>query len=139
MDASSNPSDGAADMDGSGGSSDVAAAHDATPDADTGAFPAGFDGTSGLPCSTNADCRVGRGPGINMCSNSLTYTANSMIVNALPTPVCMVPPATAGNCDPAPPADPSSRLPHFQLAWYMHRQLSGRPCWLLLADVHVLS
>jgi hypothetical protein len=38
-----------------------------------------------------------------------------MIVNPLPTPVCMVPPGSGngGNCDPAPPSDPSAQLPHF--------------------------
>ncbi len=101
--------------DASGGSSDGAPDHDATGVGTTHPSGQGFDGTTGLPCATSADCRGSRGPGINACSNSLTYSVNAMIVNPLPTPVCLVPPASGGggNCDPAPATDPSALLPHF--------------------------
>jgi hypothetical protein len=99
----------------SSGSPDASAGHDGAADASGHASGQGFDGTTGLPCTTSADCRGTVGPGINVCSNSLTYSANAMIVNPLPTPVCMLPPAAAGagNCDPAPASDPSGQLPHF--------------------------
>src|ERR1019366_5463021 len=82
--------------DASGGSSDGALDHDATGVGTTHPSGQGFDGTTGLPCATSADCRGARGPGINACSNGLTYSVNAMIVNPLPTPVCLVPPASGG-------------------------------------------
>jgi hypothetical protein len=106
---------GCPSMGATGGSPDGAPGHVATAGVDAAASGPGFDGTSGIPCTTSAGCKGARGPGINVCSNSLTYSVNAMIVNPLPTPVCMVPPASGGggNCDPAPPSDPSAQLPHF--------------------------
>jgi hypothetical protein len=84
--------------------------------------PAPFDGTSGKPCSSNADCGT---TGTNVCSN--TYSGKLNTVNGVaspqlwPTPLCMVPLPTVagvGNCDPgdvglqfcdsADPMDPAS-------------------------------
>ncbi len=68
---------------------------------------AAFDGTSGKPCSSNADCGT---TGINVCSNS--YSGKLDMLNGVaspqfwPTPLCMVPLPTmagAGNCDPGDP------------------------------------
>src|ERR1700690_2828454 len=72
---------------------------------DSGTAPA-FDGTSGKPCSSNADCTT---TGLNVCSN--TYSGKLGTLNGLmspqlwPTPLCMVPLPTMsglgnGNCDP---------------------------------------
>ncbi|MDP9036705.1 MAG: hypothetical protein M3O50_18040 [Myxococcota bacterium] len=49
-----------------------------------------FDGTVGLPCQTNADCRPAGGPQINVCSLG-TFTGGPLF----PTPVCILP-----SCDP---------------------------------------
>ncbi|MGA7120698.1 MAG: hypothetical protein WBY94_11400, partial [Polyangiaceae bacterium] len=66
-----------------------------------------FDGTSGKPCSSNADCGT---TGINVCSN--TYSGKLASLNGVtspqfwPTPLCMVPLPTmagTGNCDPGGP------------------------------------
>jgi hypothetical protein len=83
-----------------------------------------FDGTSGVPCTTDQECQTGAG--INVCSNSYSGQLNDL--NGVtspqfwPTPLCIVPLptlATVGNCDPgevgelqfcdsADPTDPSS-------------------------------
>jgi hypothetical protein len=64
-----------------------------------------YDGTTGLPCASDADCQPVGGPGVAVCSLSLTPTV-------YPTPVCMI-----LGCDPGAdnfihycdgPDDPSS-------------------------------
>ncbi|MDP9148685.1 MAG: hypothetical protein M3O36_01885 [Myxococcota bacterium] len=49
-----------------------------------------FDGTVGLPCQTNADCRPAGGPKINVCSLG-AFTGGPLF----PTPVCIL-----QSCDP---------------------------------------
>jgi hypothetical protein len=72
---------------------------------------AGFtgDGTTGQPCKKDSDCIGDGGPGINLCSNNPIFLANvtNVQVNLYPSPICLVPPAAGGNCDPAPPSDPT--------------------------------
>jgi hypothetical protein len=63
-----------------------------------------FDGTTGKPCTVNADC-LGTGPGapgINICSNTLAYMFTRVTFQIYPTPVCEMPPPASigGNCDP---------------------------------------
>ncbi|MBV9947565.1 MAG: hypothetical protein JOZ69_11995 [Myxococcales bacterium] len=91
----------------------------ATPDA---ASAAGFDGTTGKICQSNADCKGTdpSAPGMNTCSNSYTFRVDTLTVQLWPTPICMLPlSATAGNCNPGPtgslqfcdspdPTDPTS-------------------------------
>jgi hypothetical protein len=74
-----------------------------------------FDGTTGLTCTTNANCVGTGGPGVNKCSNNLGYSAGAgATVQSFPTPICVVPPGSNGaNCDPAPPSDPSGSFLHF--------------------------
>ena len=92
--------------------------------ADSGAEASGphtFDGTSGKPCTSNADCGS-----INVCTN--TYSGGGGVLNGVPspqlwpTPVCVVPVPSVpgvGNCNPGPagftafcdsadPVDPTS-------------------------------
>jgi hypothetical protein len=96
------------------GSGDGALGQDGAADTGASSPSPAFDGTSGKPCATSGDCKVAGGAGINVCSNSLAFSTGGSVVNALPTPVCMVAPGNGGgNCDPAPPSDPSARLPHF--------------------------
>ncbi len=66
--------------------------------------PHTYDGTSGKPCMSNADCGS-----INVCTNS--YSGNLSTLNGVtspqfwPTPLCMVPLPTVagvGNCNPGP-------------------------------------
>ncbi|MGA7122195.1 MAG: hypothetical protein WBY94_18980 [Polyangiaceae bacterium] len=77
--------------------------------AEASAGGATFDGTSGKPCSSNADCGS---TGINVCSN--TYSGKLNALNGItspqfwPTPLCMVPLPTmagVGNCDPGDPGN----------------------------------
>jgi hypothetical protein len=67
-----------------------------------------YDGTTGKPCTTDADCKAPNGPGLARCSNSV-YAPNA----EYPTAVCIVPtcsPISMGGaihyCDG--PDDPSS-------------------------------
>ncbi|HZU85381.1 MAG TPA: hypothetical protein VE987_20760 [Polyangiaceae bacterium] len=61
-----------------------------------------FDGTTGRPCSSNADCKGDAGT--NVCSTSYTFTINAVTVQLWPTPVCLMQLAPGvGNCDPGPP------------------------------------
>ncbi len=77
------------------------------------------DGTTGQPCTSDAMCRGANGPGTNVCSNGAAFVTSvtNVQVELWPTPVCLKPePAAAsrtGNCDPAPPADPSGQFVHF--------------------------
>jgi hypothetical protein len=74
-----------------------------------------FDGTSGKPCTTSADCTTATGPGINVCSNtSPDVVVTNVKVQLLPTPVCTVSRVgSGGNCDPAPPSDTAGAFVHF--------------------------
>ncbi|HSY20476.1 MAG TPA: hypothetical protein VK841_00070 [Polyangiaceae bacterium] len=64
-----------------------------------------YDGTVGMPCASDADCQPAGGPGVAICSLSLTPTV-------YPTPVCMLLTCNPGTdnlihyCDG--PDDPSS-------------------------------
>jgi hypothetical protein len=71
------------------------------------------DGTSGKQCKVDADCTTPNGPGINKCSNGMLVTVALVRAQLLPTPVCKVPFAGTGNCDPAPPTDPQGMGVHF--------------------------
>jgi hypothetical protein len=65
---------------------------------DDGGGATGFDGTSGKPCTTDADCK-GRdgGPGFNACSND----AVGLNPGFEATPVCIeTPPGSGTDCDP---------------------------------------
>jgi len=72
------------------------------------------DGTTGKQCTTDADCNTG--PGVDKCSNT-GGTGFFMAGQLFSTPVCLIPPTQAGNCDPGTdgnlhfcdgPDDPSS-------------------------------
>jgi|SRR5579859_6274175 len=63
---------------------------------DDGGTTIAADGTSGKPCTTDADCHSATGPGVNKCSNGKIFTLGQLF----PTPVCIVPPSSKGNCDP---------------------------------------
>jgi hypothetical protein len=58
------------------------------------------DGTTGLPCTKDADCIGDSGAGINKCSSTYQGTFTNVDVTEFATPVCIIPPATGGNCDP---------------------------------------
>lgn len=87
-----------------------------TPDTGTGGSetsvpPGTFDGTTGMPCASNADCKSAGGPGINRCSISNYFSGGPID----PTPVCLSPDAcdlgdgtTVQFCDSADPTDPNS-------------------------------
>jgi hypothetical protein len=70
------------------------------------------DGTTGQPCTTDAQCAAALGPGVNQCSNGFVATVAGVTGQPLPAPVCTLPPTT-DNCDPAPSSDPLGDLPHF--------------------------
>jgi len=73
-----------------------------------------YDMTSGKKCTTNADCVSPTGPGLNQCSNANMYKVTGVEVQLWPTPICIVPPAAGGNCDPAPQAtDPTGQNIHY--------------------------
>jgi hypothetical protein len=80
-----------------------------------GAAEAGLpaDGTSGIPCTSDAQCVGDSGAGINRCSNRFAVTIGTQQVSPWPTPICIVPPTMAGNCNPAPPTDPAGNYPHY--------------------------
>jgi len=75
------------------------------------------DGTTGKPCTTDSDCVTASGPGINKCSIDYPQIITNVTVQLLPSPTCMLPLPTSGtgigNCDPAPPSDPSGMLIHY--------------------------
>jgi hypothetical protein len=78
----------------------IIAGNDAGNEASTGG--AGFDGTTGQACQSNADCKgqSANAPGTNQCSNNYQFTGNGVTYNPWPTPVCILPLAAAtGNCD----------------------------------------
>jgi hypothetical protein len=63
-----------------------------------------FDGTTGQPCQSNADCKgtAAGSPGTNQCTNngSFMFMGNGVVYNPWPTPICLMPiPTTGGNCD----------------------------------------
>jgi hypothetical protein len=66
----------------------------------------GFDGTTGLACSSDAQCQPDGGAGVNMCSSTYGGSVVSpagVMAAIFATPVCMVPlpsSTTTGNCDP---------------------------------------
>jgi hypothetical protein len=77
------------------------------------------DGTTGLPCTQDSDCIGDGGPGVNRCSSDFQGTFTNVDVTEFATPVCIIPPASGGNCDPGTdptqiafcdgdPSDPSS-------------------------------
>ncbi|MGO9838762.1 MAG: hypothetical protein ACLP1X_31670 [Polyangiaceae bacterium] len=72
-----------------------------------------YDGTSGKPCTTDADCTSATGPGINKCSNDFTFVVTNVKTQLVPDPICIVPPSNTGNCDPAPASDPTGEGIHF--------------------------
>ena len=81
---------------------------------DSGA--AGFDGTTGKPCTSDVDCISDGGPGINTCSSD--YAVPRSPTSKSPCgrrPVCILPPpmsSAQGNCDPV-PGGVDDGLPHF--------------------------
>jgi hypothetical protein len=72
---------------------------------------AGMPGTSGKACKSAADCNG------NVCSNQYAFTITNIKVELWPQPICIVPipppGGAAGNCDPAPPTDPTGLSLHF--------------------------
>jgi hypothetical protein len=77
-------------------------------DAGSDATGMAYDGTTGQPCKTDADCVGPGGPGLAKCSNSLTATITGVAITPLAKPVCVVP-----TCDSAPPDDPTGQYVHF--------------------------
>jgi hypothetical protein len=71
------------------------------------------DGTTGKACASNADCIGDSGAGVNHCSNEFALMIGNQQLNPWPTPICLIPPAAMGNCDPAPPTDPMGQQIHF--------------------------
>ncbi len=95
---------------GSGGSSSSSGSSSG---GEGGSSGGSYDGTTGKQCTTDADCHSATGPGINKCSVDGFYTVGQLY----PTPICLIPPAQAGNCNPGTdgnihycdgPDDPSS-------------------------------
>jgi hypothetical protein len=80
---------------------------------DSGLGAAGFDGTTGMRCTTDDDCLPNGGPGINKCS--IDYASRFQITNVLvdlwATPVCIMAPDIAP-CDPD-PTNSNDGYPHF--------------------------
>jgi hypothetical protein len=77
------------------------------------------DGTTGLACTSDADCVGDSGAGVNRCSSEYQGTFTNVDVTEFATPVCIIPPVAGGNCDPGndptqiafcdgDPSDPSS-------------------------------
>jgi hypothetical protein len=58
------------------------------------------DGTTGKACTMDADCIGDGGPGINKCSSDYQGTFTAVDVTEFASPVCIIPPASGGNCDP---------------------------------------
>jgi hypothetical protein len=71
------------------------------------------DGTTGKACTKDADCVTDGGPGINKCSIDYQFNDFGAPVQLFASPVCIVPIARGGNCDPAPPTDPIGNNLHF--------------------------
>jgi hypothetical protein len=84
-----------------------------TGDAGEGGTAIVADGTTGKACKSDADCSSPSGPGINKCSAGSVGTFAGVHVQFYSTPVCTIPPAAGGNCDPAPPSDPMGMGLHF--------------------------
>jgi hypothetical protein len=63
------------------------------------------DGTTGLPCTQDSDCIGDGGAGVNRCSSDYQGTFTNVDVTEFATPVCIIPPAAGGNCDPGTVAD----------------------------------
>ena len=79
---------------------------------EAGAVGPAVDGTTGKACSTDANCHAGAN--VNRCSSDYPVTLANVSVQLWSTPVCILPiPATTGNCDPAPPSDPTGQRAHF--------------------------
>jgi len=55
-----------------------------------------YDGTTGQPCTTDAQCHTATGPGVNACSNDVLFTGSLGDAALYPTPICIMP----GTCDP---------------------------------------
>ncbi len=60
----------------------------------------GVDGTTGKACTKDADCVGAGGPGFNKCSSGYQGMFTAVDVTEFATPVCIIPPASGGNCDP---------------------------------------
>jgi len=58
------------------------------------------DGTTGLPCTKDADCIGEGGAGVNKCSSDFSGTFTGVGISGYATPICLVPPSATGNCDP---------------------------------------
>jgi hypothetical protein len=87
-------------------------ASDAGEDAGLDAGPPA-DGTTGLPCTSDAQCLGDSGAGINKCSNHFVQMIGTQQVFPWPNPVCIIPPTSMGNCNPAPPSDPMGNILHY--------------------------
>ena len=77
---------------------------------DTGSTSSAVDGTTGMLCSSNADCKSAGGPGINRCSISGYFNGGPID----PSPVCLSPDAcdlgdgtSVQFCDFTDPNDPN--------------------------------
>jgi hypothetical protein len=66
-----------------------------------------------MPCTSDAQCVGDSGAGINKCSNHFVAMIGTQQVYPWPTPICIVPPTPAGNCNPAPPSDPGGNQIHY--------------------------
>lgn len=71
------------------------------------------DGTTGQKCTKDADCIGEGGAGINKCSGDFQLTYFNVGVQLWDPPVCIIPLSNTGNCDPAPPSDPTGQGVHF--------------------------
>jgi hypothetical protein len=58
------------------------------------------DGTTGIPCTKDSDCIGEGGAGVNRCSSDYQFMFTGIGVSEFASPVCIVPPAAGGNCDP---------------------------------------
>lgn len=64
-----------------------------------------FDGTTGMPCASNADCKgtMPGAPGTNVCTTMYNgaFQIGGTRVQIWPSPICLLPLANGtGNCDP---------------------------------------
>jgi hypothetical protein len=71
------------------------------------------DGTTGKACAKNTDCIGDGGAGINKCSSAFAFKFYGVQIQLWASPVCIIPPSATGNCDPAPPGDPTGANVHF--------------------------
>jgi hypothetical protein len=93
---------------------DTGPADTGTVNNDSGEAGSPYDGTTGKGCSTNAECRPGGGPGVNVCSGAGAFAAGPLY----PTPVCLLPTCNPGTdglihyCDgPDAPTSPGVCVP----------------------------